>query len=868
MNIQTTFSNNPSLSSAASPQYSRSRTNPLFSSSPEPEVCSIDPSSSLYKWSNPNLDHSDLVCPLKPFSQMIVSFNSSIYNEELTKLILHTKKLLSLDHQSFSSQDFRESSSSYFNVYSSIQRLNLQTLLDSRIQFLSEGLSRKLNHLNKKRRIYREKLSSILTFETKKYPFSTSKWGVWNRNQPPSGKVDYHRFCLDLVELYNSHGTSAQNFFSLGLVRTAKFTDAQGKDMIVALCAHPFTSHDSTNWWDWFINNNRNRPAAYSQPDPLNAGLFSIHVAEVTILHRVSCVGLHCLLPSSISSIWLSPNQSRKLYTTYEFNRSDWNLSVNQYELNSQKNFIGFLISRHGIIEMAYPLSPSEVHVDDTPNPKSIPNIIALSGMLGESIFSYIHPEDTVRLVNALQIAWDEKLDVYHYYDRMYNHPDSISDIEQQINTRKRNEIMWRKDGIRVHNSIVELFVQLRIIPTESVRDGGVDEHMWRPFDWNDPKNLEVHSKFVKMQLCKWPAVVTPPKSRFHNFSRFFDDPNQNTLNKLGTHNESHVEDNGFILISVKLLEEKTFDDHSSSSSLSASKYKPSNSTFLGRLTPTLNPKNLNDTNFADSLSRLERSLSSLSVSNNKSNLNTSYESLRIVSDEFIEEEYNSDNSGPPGSFYLNSPVISNSTSNRTSAYFPVDFLCEESGVYKLPVRKTPISTSNPIEDTPESKLSSDIPESLLNEKSSQEPISINDASFPSSPSNFKSPRNSNSSGSNNFSDLISDKTMCLENASPISFDPNLSPSGSFFKSTTLDPSSISLGDSQRGSPQSDYKDRIFKSDADLSISSSSSNFRNRPAPRYHKGFFPRQRRIGPIRSAILVQAQLGAMKNHSVPRN
>ncbi|PVU95352.1 hypothetical protein BB561_001899 [Smittium simulii] len=886
-------------------QYTRSRTNPLFNDAlPKTKISDFSTPSNI-SWANPNLEHADSVCPLKPFSQMVSSYSLSAYKLEFQKIIKEITKLLANQQNYSSASDLHtESTSPFFHIYAAIQKLNLLTLSNSRVQHLSEGLSRKLDHLNQRRKIYGKKISSFIIFEHRKTHKNLTKWGVWNKSYSTTDKINYRQYSIDILELYNTSISAPSIPFSdqprhpfLGSVRTGQVLDGHGKDMIISICAHPLSGKATYDWWNWHSSNSY-PPLPNLQSSELNdLGLFAIHVAEVTILHRVSCIGLHKMLPSPINSIWQMPYQTRRHYSVYEQNRSEWNLSVPRYELNSQKSFMSFLVSRHSIIEMAYPLVPSDLCSDDEDYNFSskLNDVVALGATLGEPLLSYVHPEDTVRLLKALKIAWDEKLDVYYYYERLYNQRDSVEAIEKHINGRKKQDIEWRKDGIRVHNSVVELTVQWRMISYEKAVDGGVDEHLWRPFDWSDSELLDKHCRFVKIQLCRWPAILTPPKSQFHHFSRFFDDRYQDTSNKLGAHNEqSQQDDSGFILLSIKPITERGVVASPTSTSTEPHSKKNSESTPIIEISSP--SKFLEISSFANSISRLERSLSSLSLAKNKFGLNSSFESLKVVSDELIEEEYTSDGSSATNLFSPQSPALSTSTSNskRTSGYFPIDFLCEDSNFWKLPQRKNQMKNNVACNQLLGS-IKSDIIQSDNLDYNNYSSSNIKNFIAVDSPNINEITNMSTYLGANSYKDNspaslcgsihscnqpipIQNNNIAISNICDEYCSSSSLASGSNSTCNTIKPSTIESSKTVNSETTSisvskspNFENYISSTESRKSTSqqlvSTAQTFNKNVYSRPPRGFFPRQKRIGPVRSAILVQAQLGAMKNQINPK-
>ncbi|PWA00088.1 hypothetical protein BB558_003941 [Smittium angustum] len=657
---------------------------------------------------NPNKEHVHSICPLKPFSHMIISYKRNLQYQSPNRTPLQDQTFTN------NASDQTPNANSPIDNSSPFSKLNLKSLIEAKVEHLSDGLERKLSHLNKNNSLIGKNVGSFIKFEKPKLDPNNNSWSVWNWLGSPkdpepkckNSQIDHnHQLCPACCAFSIQEGELA------GLVRLGQITDSQGKQMVIVLCAHGFSNKTAQEWWNWkkrkleskkaknnFHTRSNNSSTSslkiHSNRDKSHEyGLCVVHVAEVTILHRVSCLGLEKILPVPISSVWGSTNETRRTYSFSEHSQSDWNLSaINKCDLNTQKQWMSFLVSRHSIIEMAHPLSPSEVCINHDSDPSSMTSeIVGLSGMLGEPLLSYIHPEDSHRVIKALEIAWDVRPDIYHYYENIYYKQGQSKIIEKVISERKNKEKEWRKDGIEVHNAIVELTIQWRVIPPGKVLDSSVDEASWRPFGWDDPNQLEKNCRFVKMKLCRWPAIITPPKPNFHRFSRFYDDPYQETANRLGAHTDSHADENGFVLVALKFIAERAYTEYLDQNLSKSTKINDQINSIPVSGSSSAHSGLYEDDRLAFDLDRLERSLSSLSLANARLEQSADAEGLRIVPGELVEEEYASDGSGAlnifsPDSSSFTSPVGSNSNNGNN---LPIDFLCENNYYYKLPKRKT-----------------------------------------------------------------------------------------------------------------------------------------------------------------------------------
>ncbi|KAJ2330079.1 hypothetical protein GGH92_009610 [Coemansia sp. RSA 2673] len=162
---------------------------------------------------------------------------------------------------------------------------------------------------------------------------------------------------------------------------------------------------------------------------------------------------------------------------------------------------MALLVSRHGLVEMAYPLRPTPI-VSDSDDGESAGLTVALGGLLGESLFSRIHPEDVARVVKALRLAWDARPDAYHFarlrreWQRRRQEP--VGSTTKVIDSRQ----ILHMDGIEVANGVVALTLQLQVTGAQAAA-----------VDWNCAESMAHHTRFARMQLTRWPLIVRPPRS-------------------------------------------------------------------------------------------------------------------------------------------------------------------------------------------------------------------------------------------------------------------------------------------------------------------------------------------------------------------
>ncbi|KAJ2845687.1 hypothetical protein GGI22_006474, partial [Coemansia erecta] len=203
-------------------------------------------------------------------------------------------------------------------------------------------------------------------------------------------------------------------------------------------------------------------------------------------------------------------------------------------DVDADIRWISLLVSRHGLVEMAYPLGRTPIVPAESNDPalETCPPV-AFGSYLGESLFSRVHPEDVVRVVKALRIAWDARPDVYHFSrlrrewqrrrlnstgDRAVSSAPSTPPLRPHraatmtaatISAASRgsrhiqhptNRHVYHQEGIEVSNGVVELNVQIQLTGSASV-------------DWSDSDSMSEHTRFARMKLTRWPLILRPPRA-------------------------------------------------------------------------------------------------------------------------------------------------------------------------------------------------------------------------------------------------------------------------------------------------------------------------------------------------------------------
>ncbi|KAJ2356787.1 hypothetical protein IWW50_002384 [Coemansia erecta] len=325
----------------------------------------------------------------------------------------------------------------------------------------------------------------------------------------------------------------------LGAVELAAATGGKHACMF-ALCAHALSPTVQSEWRAWHAQAAPRRPqpqrnrrgSAVLAPAPATANadaqLAIVHVAEVSTLHRVACHGIDFLVPPPLP---LEQYFGSMLDTARPLGPPPMLPPLLKPDAppdaaDARIRWMSLLVSRHGLVEMAFPLSTTliaplaaDLALDTGPP-------VALGSYLGESIFSRIHPEDVARVVKALRLAWDARPDVYHFSrlrrewqrrrlssagDRAVASAPSTPPLRPQRaatlsavaarDERLAARQVFHQDGIEVSNGVVELNIQIQLSGTSAA------------IDWDDADSMSEHTRFARMKLTRWPLILKPPRA-------------------------------------------------------------------------------------------------------------------------------------------------------------------------------------------------------------------------------------------------------------------------------------------------------------------------------------------------------------------
>ncbi|KAJ2123553.1 hypothetical protein IW147_002464 [Coemansia sp. RSA 720] len=391
--------------------------------------------------------------------------------------------------------------------------------------------------------------------------------------EPPPSRRHHARAPSDDPLLLGNEG--------LGAVELAPAMGGKHACMF-ALCAHALSPPVEDSWRAWHAQTalRRHTPAqaqplrhrcasttpAQSQPlrhrrasaasAPAGAQLAIVHVAEVSTLHRVACHGIDFLVPPPLP---LELCFSHMLDTTRQLGPPPMLPPLLKPDAppdaaDAPIRWMSLLVSRHGLVEMAFPLTLTQIAPLAADPALDTGPPVALGSYLGESIFSRIHPEDVVRVVKALRLAWDARPDVYHFSrlrrewqrrrlssagDRAVASAPSTPPLRPQraatlSNVAARDERLstrqvFHQDGIEVANGVVELNIQIQLSGTSAA------------IDWDDAESMSEHTRFARMKLTRWPLILKPPRasSAFRAHAPEPDEPQD-----------------GFVLVGVRPLPE------------------------------------------------------------------------------------------------------------------------------------------------------------------------------------------------------------------------------------------------------------------------------------------------------------------------
>ncbi|KAJ2083183.1 hypothetical protein H4R24_001013 [Coemansia sp. RSA 988] len=295
---------------------------------------------------------------------------------------------------------------------------------------------------------------------------------------------------------------------------------------VFAVCAHALSTEGQREWQAWQARRGRAGAATGGQ-------LAVVHVAEVSTLHRVACGGLDALVPPALA---LEQHFAHMLDGTRTLGpppqlpalRTDGRAA----SADAAIRWMSLLVSRHGLVEMAYPLTHTTIApADGADVGLHTGPAVALASSLGESLFARVHPEDVVRVVKALRLAWDARPDVYHFarLRREWQRrrlgvdggravasapstpplrPTRAATLDSlrlgsgrldsaRLDTGRR---VLHRDGIEVANGIVELTMQLQVAGAAA------------DVDWADADSMAAHTRFARMRLTRWPLIAKPSR--------------------------------------------------------------------------------------------------------------------------------------------------------------------------------------------------------------------------------------------------------------------------------------------------------------------------------------------------------------------
>ncbi|KAJ2609482.1 hypothetical protein H4S08_004024, partial [Coemansia sp. RSA 1365] len=290
---------------------------------------------------------------------------------------------------------------------------------------------------------------------------------------------------------------------------------------VFAVCAHALSVEGQREWQAWQARRSTTGTAA-------GVRLAVVHVAEISTLHRVACGGLDALVPPALA---LEQHFARMLDGTRALGPPPQLPALRVDGRTTTKNaairWMSLLVSRHGLVEMAFPLTRTAIApTDGVDAGLQTGPAVALASSLGESLFARVHPEDVARVVKALRLAWDARPDVYHFarlrreWQRRRLGADGGRAVASapstpplrparaatldaarfdtpRLDTGRR---VLHRDGIEVANGIVELTMQLQVAGAAA------------DVDWTDADSMAAHTRFARMRLTRWPLIAKPPR--------------------------------------------------------------------------------------------------------------------------------------------------------------------------------------------------------------------------------------------------------------------------------------------------------------------------------------------------------------------
>ncbi|KAJ1944049.1 hypothetical protein FBU59_002712, partial [Linderina macrospora] len=450
----------------------------------------------------------------------------------------------------------------------------MEDLRDASIVHFSDALRRKFHSIAPDARIGGT-VGEILQFAAlSNQKLRSGTLGLWNMLGWLVGNTDLERTPVKVPRMADDElprracgiaqvpeddplliGNEGLGHVELAAVRRSKHS------CIFALCAHALPEALEDEWLAWArTTRRRSQQAARGSADRMQLAI--VHVAEVSTLHQAACCGIQSLLPPAVP---LEQYFSRFLESSRSLGPPPSLPPLLKREpepctIDSPLTWLSMLVSRHGLVEMAYPLRHATLASADgecgselDPMLEATPPV-ALASLLGESVFSRIHPEDVSRVVKALRLAWDARPDVYHFsrLRREWQRRRLSSAGERAVSSAPNTPPMrphrsatmhtnsnaarplfgdrqvFHREGIEVANGMVELNVQIQITGTTA------------DIEWDDLDSTAEHARFAKMCLSRWPLILKPPKASAYRDSA----------------GESEEPQDGFVLIGLQPLPE------------------------------------------------------------------------------------------------------------------------------------------------------------------------------------------------------------------------------------------------------------------------------------------------------------------------
>ncbi|KAJ2460139.1 hypothetical protein GGI03_005356, partial [Coemansia sp. RSA 2337] len=463
-------------------------------------------------WLSSDGEHAHTACPLRPFAHMVVALGDGSGDG------------------GWADNSGRRGSSSGSNGCSALGRISTQQLMASRVVHLSDTLRRKMHSIAPGSAAVDGTVGDMLRFaasgegdelrggsgpNTRMRAVSSGLWNMlgWLVGSNISSVVapEPHARRAELEpaierpyrrrEVAEERGDDPLLVGNEGLGSVELAVVRAGRQACVfALCAHALAPAIRDEWRAW-------QATASSSQRILSIGdesLAVVHVAEVSTLHRVACAGMSSVVPPALAlEQHFAPlaNATSALGPAPQLPALVRDVDEDDCGVDAAVRNMALLVSRHGLVEMAYPLRPTPI-VSDSDDGESAGLTVALGGLLGESLFSRIHPEDVARVVKALRLAWDARPDAYHFarlrrewQRRRQEPPGSTTKV---IDSRQ----ILHMDGIEVANGVVALTLQLQVTGAQAAA-----------VDWNCAESMAHHTRFARMQLTRWPLIVRPPRS-------------------------------------------------------------------------------------------------------------------------------------------------------------------------------------------------------------------------------------------------------------------------------------------------------------------------------------------------------------------